>query len=307
MLEKLIVNNLKNQLSIQEIKEKYNVDEMIESEQEAWKTKEIPHPPKELFEVLKRANENGFTTFVPHFFPKKDFAKKIKWDYTITLGDIPKVKFFHKWPGLGVVPEKRYWLYIKEGSLPTNAAQLYNMWVLIDQIDQSIHNEEYEFKGDGLCQVLHQLRNEFKIHTPYASPVAISAKLLSTTRCGTYWNEIHDHVLPTIADIIQVDSEIIRLPTVIERNMLSNLFPIEFPSQTIWEWAEDKLGQTDKKGIFTESKMNRIITSGTHIDDNNTFGNVRNQRSDDDNRGCLSYHKTNLFSFRPMITFPTKK
>lgn len=133
-----------NQISF---KEKYQVVKLIQREQKAWGLKDIPPPPDELFEVLNRANEQGYTTLEPHYFPERKFTKDSKWSEN------------------HLILHDHFLYFIRKGMLSTDATNLHEMWALIDVMEIStftVINPKATQK-DGLDPIIKQLKKENKI------------------------------------------------------------------------------------------------------------------------------------------------
>ncbi len=272
MSERLIGKNTKDQLSIQEMHEKYNLPEIMSTEQEAWKKKDIPLPPNELFEVLDRAHEKGYTTLEPHYFPEREFTQESKW------------------PGKGIKPEDYFFRLIKSGELPQDSNQLYEMWFLIDNTQS---NHEFPI-SNPLPKIFESLRNKGKIYVP--SKKYYTGNLSLTSRSGVTWNEIYTAVNPAIAEMFEISKKMVRLPRFIERNIIGNLFHPEW-NKTVdifwqqWEWMEDKLSNPKYKRA--------LLCGGTNRDSQNKGLSRIEFTSLDDKRM--------YYSFRPMITFPIQE
>lgn len=130
------------------------------------------------------------------------------------------------------------------GDLINNARALgekdpypYDGFVVIDELPRPIYAKGKQvYEDDPFSRVLWQLRTEGKIKR--------NEKIPQGSRFDTSWNEIYEHVLPKIADLLEVDKSKIRLPKTMEMVILMSMVPHMGAGNT-WEWLHDRgVGET---------------------------------------------------------------
>ncbi len=178
---------------------------------------EIPYPPQELVDALKRVKEQGVNSFEPHYLPP--IILKEEDDY----------------PGWKVKPLDWYWGLITVGNIDKDAAKLPGAWVIVDGMQKPNYaNGNQMYEDDFLVTVLNKLRDEGKIHNTIGGRAG--------SRFDISFDEISQHVNPVIAKLLGVDANQVRLPKEIEFNVLGNMFHPEWGNTSTYEWLEDKFG-----------------------------------------------------------------
>ena len=107
------------------------------------------------------------------------------------------------------------------------------------------------------------------------------------SRYGVSWKEIHDHVLPELAEFFDLDSKQVRLLKGIEFNMLGNMYHPEWGQDSTEEWIEDNNGLD---GFLSAVHKGGFVGTGG-------LGSLR--------RGRYSFNKDTSTWFRPVLVFPT--
>lgn len=244
---------------------------LVQNEQEAWtkflgKKIEIPEPPQALFDTLKKAKEISWYIFDPHYLPKLEFKKTD--DY----------------PGWNIKPNPFYWDYINIGGLNVSASFIDSSWVLIDKTQKPYDEAGLQiYANDPLGNLIGELRYQKKILGRKGMPMG--------SRFAISWEELHQSVLLQIAKILALNKNQVRLPKVIEFNLLGNVFYPEWGRTDTAEWFEDKIRFCDYafKACLIGGISPKIRGSGLS----------RFFRSDP---GIGS----STIGFRPMIVFPPK-
>ncbi len=194
-------------------------EELVEAGARAWNSKEIPTPPDQLFDVLARAQQEGFRTFIPRYYAPVEYNKRSKF------------------PGEGKKLEDWFWTQIGNGNIDKDAATLKGGWVLLDSSRKLIYGEEYEAGGNRLGLILQELRKSGNIKVP-----DWCKDIPAYSRFGVSWDEIDTHVAPEVANILGVDRAQVGVPREIEFNVAGNVFHPEWGKTNTWEWMADRFG-----------------------------------------------------------------
>lgn len=183
------------------------------------------------------------------------------------------------YPGWNVKPEPWFWENVANGRISEDATKLEEMLIAIDNTPKpNYDNGRQLYQSDPFAPLLERLRKEKKINVPRDL-----RHIPNTSRFGISPNELTEHVLPAIAEMLGVDSNHVRLPKEIEFNITGNLFHPEWGNTNTLEWFADKFGD------------------GSHL-----FGgdSGRGGLADVDRR--WSDFRSDLVAFGPVVRFPSK-
>ena len=193
-------------------------DQLVESAQIVWKTKDIPTPPDDLFETLERGHREGFLGFKPYYYKETTFTNAAEF-----LG-----------PGGDWILSN-----IQNGNIDKEAAHLRGMWVLTDSTPKpkDYNGGRQMYPSDRLGAVLKELRDEGKIEVPYwhkSIPV--------DSRFAVSPDEIDNLVVPEVAIILGADESQITVPKKIERDVLNYLYQLDLDDGNTLEWLAERFG-----------------------------------------------------------------
>ncbi len=178
----------------------------------------VPLPPSELCAVMARAGAIGWHAAEAHFLPPEKLERDVKI------------------PGWTDKPEPWFWDKVKDGEILGEAGNLGGVWVIIDGACRPIYMKgDQMYFADPFAPVLSQLRSEGKIKVPQGFE-----HIPATSRFGISYDELQVYVLPTIADYLGVDLRQVRVPRVIEYNVLGNMGHREWGITDTWEYLTDR-------------------------------------------------------------------
>ena len=177
----------------------------------------VPEPPAELFQTLEKMSKLGITGFEPHFLPQ----------FSLTEED--------QLPGWKVKPNPCFWLDIKAGRFPADAATLQEGWYLVDKRKKpNYHMDKQRYENDYVEPIIQDLRKTDKIKKD-------NFRMPETSRFRVTPDEIEQVILPEIVRIIGTKGELTN-KRYIEFNVWGNMFYPEWGQTNTCEWFADKLG-----------------------------------------------------------------
>lgn len=202
--------------------------------------------PQEVSAILQRAEKAGLTFFEPYRLSGLTLNKDSNVD------------------GWDKKPEDSYWGAIKNGNVSQDAPKLPDAWVLIDKTQKPDYRDGKQmYEKDPLGTLIARLRKTGKIQKVKGTPEA--------SRFRISHDELFQVVLPEIANLLGVEASQVRLPKIIEFNVMGNLKHPEWGTTNTWEWFDDKFGggrrliggRSDVGGLASVSRRWR----GAHYDD----------------------------------------
>ncbi len=247
----------------------------------AWKI-EVPPPPQILFNTLIQAEKVGLGgMFEPNYLAPIDFAKA----HSSTDG--------YRIPNWEWVPNSHYWKNIEPG-----AATLPGAWALteVTQTSEFFSDPPEEPIGDPLKQTMQRLRSEGRIKTPRYVP--------ATSRFEVTYEEIETAIAPAVATSLDIDPEIVGVPSAIAFNVLGNQ-----RYQHAWGLASNGIWLSDRITLNDGYGEAQLLTGGSHS--GLTFPHpdgtkTRIGHPDGLTNICLTYPNTrgDFTWFRLQIVFP---
>lgn len=140
------------------------------------------------------------------------------------------------YPGWNVKPKAWFWENVAEGSISSDATKLDEMLIAIDNTPKPTYNRGRQlYQNDPFGDLLRQLRKEGKIQVPRDL-----RHIPETSRFGISPDELTEHVLPAIAQMLEVDSSQVRDPKEIEFSVIGNRCHPEWGNTNTSEWMQDK-------------------------------------------------------------------
>ncbi|MDP2637993.1 MAG: hypothetical protein Q8P26_02950 [Candidatus Levybacteria bacterium] len=194
--------------------------------------------PQEVEEVLRRSEKVGLGLFEPYRLS----------DTILNQSNIRET--------LDYKPKSHYWHLIRDGAISGDSPKLPNAWVLIDKTQKPDYkNGRQMYEGDPLGLLLSKLRSEGKIQKV--------KELSDASRFGIIHDELIQIVLPEIAKILGLDSSQVRLPKVIEFNVIGNLKHQEWGKTNTTEVFADKFGHLNQLvgGNFDRGGLSDVVSS----------------------------------------------
>lgn len=245
------------------------------AERQAWENnfpgveQVIPNPPQELIDALSKAKEEGIETLAPHFLPAARFTEdKV---YIMMQGNEVEYPYPKGW----VKPGDFLFEKVKNSLMPRNSLRLDSGWIIIDTTKRpDFNNGAQMYPNDPfktLLQALQALGN-------------IQGSSESGSRFWISADELDQHVMLAIAELLGTEVSDTSLPTVTEFNVIGNLFHKDFGQATTYEWLFNKVGGDD----------NRLCGGNS---ENGGLAHLTDRRSN---------FRGPLIGFRPMVIFPSK-
>lgn len=208
--------------------------------------------PKEVLEILQRAEKAGICVFEPYHFSG------------ITLTQDTRVDGWNEKPG------DWFWKQIEMGRIRQDPSRLPRAWVLSDNTPRPGYNRGKQLhENDPLGTVLAKLREDGKIKTFERIP--------KTSRFGISYNELTQVVLPEIARILGIESVQVRLPRAIECNVIGNLKHPEWGEHgaNTAEWLQDSFEYSGRYyRLIGGNPVSSDLTSVIYDSPDKRFGSV---------------------------------
>jgi hypothetical protein len=238
----------------------------------------VPPLPREVTDRRYRHwKEHGFVLhYLPHV-TTTSVTKTPKWKKAIARepGFLEEL-FGSRNRGMNLLRER------EDLHLYSDALTLPGAWVVVDTRQKPPWRDDCQtFIDDGLIgATLSALRRQEKL------PAHAHAQ---ESRFGISWSELHDQdVRQAIAQVLEVDAAMVRLPHAIEWNLLSNLWYPHWGDTDTDEWYEDEY----RNGGRPNGRMWKLYGGDSR---NGGLTYVDCAPCDEHNdRRC----------FRPLITFP---
>lgn len=122
------------------------------------------------------------------------------------------------------------------GRISEDATKLEDVLIAIDSTQKPDYNNGRQlYQNDPFAPLLERLRKERKIQVPRGL-----IHIPKTSRFGISPDELTEHALPAISEMLEVDSNQVRLPKEIEVNVIGNRSHPEWGQTNTMEWVQDK-------------------------------------------------------------------